>query len=88
MNRDLLILESVWKNDGLKIATEIYSLNPQGMSSEDFLKYCTVDKNSTLHTLLSGIQKLFPEVWAAIPEDMGYSAIRGVRSILNLLNIK
>jgi hypothetical protein len=37
--------------------------------------------------LLTGIKRLYPKVWDAIPEDMGHNAWSCIIATLNLLKI-
>ena len=58
------------------------------MSMEDFLTHCTQCGGDWGGMLLSGIQALYPEVYHAIPDDMGIFAWRCICDTITLLGIK
>ena len=60
-----------WGEDGEKVVTACYYSRKEAMSNKDFLSNCTACGGNWGGMLLSGIKRLFPNVWDAIPNDMG-----------------
>ena len=58
------------------------------MTRREFMNHCTACGGDWNSMLLSGIKELYPEVYDAIPDDMGYLAFRCICETLELLNIK
>lgn len=64
-----------WGKEAIdNIITAIASDYPQTMTMDEFLKHCTACGGNWGGMLLTGIKKLWPHVWDAIPEDMGVYA--------------
>lgn len=66
-----------WGEDGKRVIEAIFNLHVEGeilyrgMSMKEFLQSCTACGGNWGGMLLSGIKRLFPNVWKAIPENMG-----------------
>lgn len=58
------------------------------MTIDEFLTHCTACGGNWGGMLLSGIQALYPEVYDAIPTQMGLFAFACICYTLELLNIK
>lgn len=58
------------------------------MSFEEFLSHCTACGGNWGGMLLTGIKKLFPHVWEAIPDNMGCFAWEGICTTLSLCGVK
>ena len=58
------------------------------MTMDEFLKHCTACGGNWGGMLLTGLKKFYPEVYDAIPENMGMLAWRGICETLYLLDIK
>ena len=58
-----------------------------GMKFETFLDYCTACGGNWGGMLLTGIHKLWPDVWEAIPDDMGIQAWGCLCSVLMLCGV-
>ena len=58
------------------------------LTREIFLSHCTACGGNWNAMLLSGIKALYPEVYAAIPDDMGYLAFRLICDTMELLQVK
>ena len=54
---------------------------------DEFLPNCTACGGNWSGILLTGIYKLWPNVWDAIPEDMGLNAWGCICTMLQLLQI-
>lgn len=53
-----------------------------------WLKFCTACGGNWGGMLLSGVRNLYPEVWEAIPEDMGVFAWNCICNLLILLGVR
>lgn len=75
----------IWGN---AVLTAIDNQTTTPMAMEEFLKHCTPCGGNWGGMLLTGLQKFYPEVYDAIPENMGMLAWRGICETLYLLDIK
>ena len=75
----------IWGNNILSV---IDKQTTTPMTMEDFLKHCTACGGNWGGMLLTGLKELYPEVYDAIPENMGMLAWRGICETLYLLDIK
>lgn len=80
-------LEKEWGADGRAVVEKCYGV-PLNMTMEEFLKHCTACGGNWGGMLLSGLKRLRPEVWEAIPEKMGNSAWLCICATLSLLNVE
>ena len=64
-------LVEFWGEDGKRVIETCARVNPYNKPVTDFLKECTACGGNWGGMLLTGIKKLYPEVWDCIPEDMG-----------------
>ena len=65
-----------WGEDGKRVIEAIFNMdgdtiNARGMTMKEFLQSCIACGGNWGGMLLSGIKRLFPMVWDAIPNDMG-----------------
>lgn len=58
------------------------------MTMDDFLLHCTACGGDWGAMLLTGIKALYPEVYDAIPDNMGHFAWRCICETLELLQVK
>lgn len=58
------------------------------MTMDTFLTHCTACGGNWGGMLLTGLKELYPEVYDAIPDNMGMLAWRCICDTLILLNIK
>ena len=78
-----------WGDDGKKVVELCYEWhNVHPMNFGSFLDHCTVCGGDWGGMLLSGIHELYPDVWDAIPNEMGASAWNCICTVLLLLGIK
>ena len=87
------ILIKYWGEDGKRVIEAIFNLKDGddilhcGMSMREFLQSCTACGGNWGGMLLSGIKRLFPTVWNAIPNDMGAHAWSCICYTLMLLGV-
>lgn len=80
-------LVTAWKEDGKKVIETCAKFAPLNMTSKEFLNHCTAFGGNWGGMLLSGLQKLRPEVWEAIPDNMGCFAWQGICATLILCGV-
>ena len=73
--------------DGKKVIAECAKVTPFNGCSKDFLDHCIACGGNWGGILLTGIEKLFPNVWEAIPNDMGMFAWMCLCSTLILCGV-
>ena len=57
------------------------------MTFDQFLDHCTACGGNWSGMLLTGVRKLWPEVWDIIPDDMGVHAFTTICNLLVLLGV-
>lgn len=80
-------LVDLWGDCGVSVIATCKAQNAEPMSCKDFLDHCTACGGDWGGMLLSGIKELYPDVWEAIPEDMGKFAFNAICCVLMLLGI-
>ena len=80
-------LQAVWQEDGTKVLEAIDSVTLTPMTMKDFLDHCTTYGGNWGAMLLSGIKKLYPTVWDAIPDDMGAFSWEAICTLCIVLQI-
>ena len=60
-----------WEEKGKQVIEACFRSTPYNDTFDNFLKECTVCGGNWCGMLLTGIRKLWPEVHANIPDDMG-----------------
>lgn len=63
-----------WEEDGKRVIEACYHSTPYNDTFDAFLKECTCCGGNWGGMILTGIKKVFPEVWEAIPNNMGVFA--------------
>lgn len=81
------LLVKEWGKDGENVVAECFKANTRKMSCNDFLENCSACGGNWGGMLLTGVKRLYPEVWNAIPNDMGHNAWGCIIAILKLLKI-
>lgn len=76
-----------WKEDGKKVIETIFNENKKNMSMEEFMTYCSACGGNWGGMLLTGVKRLYPKVYEAIPEDMGIFAWNAICYTLLLLGV-
>lgn len=81
------IILGMWGEQGITVLEEIKASEPYTFGFKEFLKHCMACGGNWGGMLLSGIQELYPNVYEAIPNEMGCFAFTGITCVLNLLGI-
>lgn len=76
-----------WGEQGTKIAELCSNVTPFNGNSKEFLEHCLECGGNWGGMLLTGIHKLYPDVWNAIPNDMGEHAWNCICSTLILCGV-
>jgi hypothetical protein len=77
-----------WKTNGMAVLEAIDKQTIIPMTQDTFLTHCTACGGDWSTMLLSGVKALYPDVYNAIPDNLGMFAWRCICSIVALLNIK
>ena len=81
------LLSKEWGKDGEKVVEQCFHADTEEMSCDKFLNNCSACGGNWGGMLLTGIRRLYPMVWEAIPENMGYNAWGCIVATLKLLKI-
>ena len=81
-------LVATWKEDGIKVIKIIQCQQTTPMTTDEFLNHCIACGGDWGAMLLSGIKALYPDVYNAIPNDMGHFAWRCICETLELLQVR
>lgn len=73
---------------GADVLAVIEQQHTAPMTMDNFLKHCVACGGDWGTMLLSGIKALYPNVYNAIPDNMGHFAWRCICDTLELLQIK
>lgn len=76
-----------WGEDGKRVIEVCAKVTPFNGGSKEFLNHCTCCGGDWGSMLLTGVKKLWPEVWAVIPDDMGIYAWICICSTLTLCGV-
>lgn len=79
--------DTVCERWGVEVAHAAFMANKTPMSMPEFLNNCVCCGGNWGGMLLSGIGKLYPDVWNAIPDDMGVDAFFTICYTLQLLGV-
>lgn len=79
--------ECISKLWGDNVLVTIDNQHTTPMTMDEFLKHCTACGGNWGGMLLTGINKLYPEVYNAIPDDMGHFAWYAICTTLKLLGV-
>lgn len=80
------ILED-WGDAGKKVIEEAAKINPFNGDSKAWLEHCVCCGGNWGGMFLSGLKKLYPTVWEAIPDDMGLFAMADILNTLILCGV-
>lgn len=72
---------------GTAVLDAIDRQHARPLTQDEFLSHCTACGGDWNAMLLTGIKALYPEVYAAIPDDMGYLAFRLICDTMELLQV-
>lgn len=78
---------TVWGEDGKRVIEICAQSNPLNITFKEFLNDCTACGGNWGGMLLTGLRELRPNVWDAIPDDMGVFAWQGICSTLVLCGV-
>lgn len=81
------LLAKEWGKDGKKVVEKCFEADTKKMSGNEFLTHCSACGGNWGGMLLTGVKRLYPEVWDAIPDNMGHNAWNCIIATLNLLKI-
>ena len=77
-----------WGEDGKKVIEATFTVNPFNGNTKAFLDHCSACGGNWGGMFLSGIERLYPAVYDAIPDHMGSQAILGILAVLTLCKIE
>lgn len=80
-------LKSYWTDDADNVIAACIETVPFNDSFDEFLNHCTACGGNWGGMLLTGIKKLFPKVYDAIPDNMGKFAFAALISTLKLCGV-
>ena len=80
----IMVVKKEWGDEVLAM-TCLADKHP--MTFKRFLDECTTCGGNWGGMLLSGVRKLWPEVWDMIPDDMGVNAFTTICNLLILLGV-
>lgn len=80
-------LVKAWGEDGVKVIEECGEHLPLNMDICEFLDHCTACGGNWGGMLLTGLHKLRPSVWEAIPIDMGDFPFQAICDTLILCGV-
>lgn len=81
---DRNFISKIWSSNVLAI---IDQQETASMTMKDFLDHCTACGGNWGGMLLTGIRELYPDVYDAIPDNMGPFAWSGICTTLKLLGV-
>ena len=83
------LLDKEWGAAGRKVVELVWHEEEAhlNMSCADFLQLCTACGGNWGGMLLSGIKRVCPKVWEAIPENMGDNAWGCICATLALMGV-
>lgn len=76
-----------WNESGKKVIELCAKVQPFNKPTKEFLNHCIACGGNWGGMLLSGVRTLYPEVWEAIPDDMGCFAWACICSVLILCGV-
>ena len=86
LNAHKLLLEE-WKKNGGRVIEESLKIESWARPAKEFLMECTACGGNWVTMLLSGIKNVWPNVWDAIPAEMGERAWQCVLATLTICGV-
>lgn len=80
-------LIEAWGEKGKEVFFACWRAPKFNGTLENFLDHCVAQGGNWGGMLLSGVKALYPEVWEAIPDNMGHNAFCHITNILVLLGV-
>ena len=81
------IISDRWGEDGDAVIWECMRAYKQPQPFSEFLNNCTACGGNWVAMMLSGISRIAPRVYDAIPQNMGLNVIVTLTAVLALLGI-
>lgn len=78
------VVNEEWGEEVVKAA---WVIKKTPMTFNEFLNHCTCCGGNWGGMLLSGVRKLYPDVWDAVPNEMGIHAFTTICNLLILLGV-
>lgn len=76
-----------WEETGKRVIEECAKVTPFNSTSSEFINHCTACGGNWGGMLLTGIKRLWPDVWETIPDDMGIFAWNALCAVLVLCGV-
>lgn len=76
-----------WEKDAKCVIEQCEKVAPFNGTFKEFLSHCTCCGGNWGGMLLTGIKELYPNVWEAIPNDMGVFAFSNLCNLLILCGV-
>lgn len=83
----VLTIRECWPEGGQAVIDECNKVARFEGTCKDFLSHCTACGGNWGGMLLTGIKELWPNVYEAIPDDMGPFAFTCLCKVLNLCGV-
>lgn len=80
-------LVDYWGEDGKKVIVEAFSIPKYNKPFSEFLNECSTCGGNWGGMLLTGVKRLWPNVYDAIPEQMGHFAWNAILYTLLLCGV-
>ena len=82
------LLVKYWGDSGKRVIEACAKQTPFNNTIKEFLSHCTACGGNWGGMLLTGIRELWPDVWEAIPDDMGCFAWACLCQTLTLCGVQ
>ena len=79
-----------WGEAGVAVISAAARVSPFCGNVKEFLEHCTACGGDWVSMFLSGIRELYPEVYDAIPDNMGkdgFDALDNIRCVMQLCGV-
>jgi len=76
-----------WGEDGKKVIETAFTVNPFNGNTKAFLDHCSACGGNWGGMFLTGIKRLYPNVYNAIPDDMGVFAFTCIAMTMRLCGV-
>jgi hypothetical protein len=80
-------LIELWGENGKKVIEACFNADTKEMTTDEFLDHCIACGGNWGGMLLSGVERLYPAVYEAIPDQMGARAFEGILMVLTLCKV-
>ena len=76
-----------WGEDGKKVIEAAFTVNPFNGNTKTFLDYCSACGGNWGGMFLTGIKRLYPNVYDVIPDNMGVFAFTCIAMTMRLCGV-